>query len=275
MTAMHNQLGNPIPVAGLSGGGEKLGFRSGEKGAHSSRTIMLDEITALLAASPPDATRDDYRALIIGDNALAKRTAATRRSTYQRLSELYALDPRVLLFRVMRQLWQPHNCGRPLLALLLALARDPLLCLTAPPLIALPPGAELGRKALTDALVSHAGARFNDASLDKIVRNAASSWTQSGHLNGRSHKIRQQVHPTPEAVTFALVLGFASGLRGSALLETLWAKILDVGADQLLALATDARRLGYLDLKIGGGIVEISFTGLFTESERRLLHGPH
>jgi hypothetical protein len=81
------------------------GFRWGEKGTHTSRTIMLKELRAVLANCRPDAMRDDYLAAIHEDNCLGKRTAATRKLSSQRLSELYALDPKVPLFRIMRRCW--------------------------------------------------------------------------------------------------------------------------------------------------------------------------
>jgi hypothetical protein len=234
---------------------------------------MLDELTVLLRSATPQARRADHRALIIDDNCLAKRTTATRRISDQRLSELYALDPNVLLFRLMRQFWLAEDSGRPLLALLLAMARDPLLRLTAPPILRLRPSEELGRQALTDALNRGTGSRFNEAVLDKIVRNAAASWTQSGHLQGRSRKSRVAVRPTPAVVTFALVLGYALGARGAVLFETLWSKVLDVSKDELIQLAIDAKRIGYLDVKVAGGVVEVSLSRLLTDEERRLIHG--
>ena len=252
---------------------KRVGFHFGGKGTHTSRTIMLNELTDLLRASGPNATRAEYRGLIVDDNCLGKRTGATRRITDQRLSELYALDRSVVLFRVMRHLWAGDDRGRPLLSLLLALARDPLLRFTAPPVLRLRPGEELGRQTLTDALNRSTGSRFNEAVLDKIVRNTASSWTQSGHFEGRSRKTRRAVSPTPAVVTFALVLGYVLGARGAVLFETLWSKVLDVGTDELLYLAMDAKRVGYLDLKVSGGVVEISLSRLLTEEERRLIHG--
>src|SRR2546422_11743918 len=74
------------------------GFRWGQKGTHTSRTIMLDELRAVLASCRPGATRDDYLAAIHEDNRLGKRTTATRKLSGQRLSELYALDPEMPLF---------------------------------------------------------------------------------------------------------------------------------------------------------------------------------
>lgn len=254
---------------------EKVGFRFGDKGAHTSRTIMLEELTTLLRDTGPAATRAEYRSMIIGHNCLGKRTSATRKLSDQRLSELYGLDSGIMLFRLMRRLWQADENGHPLLALLLALARDPLLRMTAQPILRMRPDEELGRQSLTDVLNRGTGSRFNEAVLDKIVRNAAASWTQSGHLTGRSRKSRQSVRPTATVATYALAMGYILGARGQALLETLWVKVLDIPADDLIYLAMDAKRAGYLDLKSSGGVVEISPAQLFTDEERRLLYGTY
>jgi hypothetical protein len=74
-------------------------------------------------------------------------------------------------------------------------------------------------------------------------------------------------------VAFALFLGYVLGARARVLFETLWAKVLDAGADELIHFATDAKRIGYLNLKASGGVVEVSFSHLLTEDERRLIHG--
>ena len=124
-----------------------------------------------------------------------------------------------------------------------------------------------------DILNKCTGSRFNEATIDKVVRNTASSWTQSGHLEGRTFKIRRSVTPTPAVATFALLMGYILGARGDVLFETLWAKILDVSKEELIQIATDAKRFGYLDIKASGGIVDVSFHRLLTEEERRLIHG--
>ena len=84
----------------------RLGFRLEGGGAHSSRTIMLAELTDLLATvNDPGAPHENYRHAIESENCLAKRSSATRSRTYKHLAELYALDPDVLLFRALRYFW--------------------------------------------------------------------------------------------------------------------------------------------------------------------------
>ena len=249
------------------------GFRWGQKGTHTSRTIMLDELRSVLGRCPPSATRDDYLSAIREDNCLGKRTAATRRLSSQRLSELYALDPAVPLFRVMRRCWYAARDGQTVLALLLALARDPLLRVTVPVVVRMRLGEELARQQLTDALGRVVGSRLSDSTLDKVVRNTASSWTQSGHLAGRGRKVRQQVLAAPIVTAYALFLGYAAGTRGAALCQTLWAQVLDAPVSEIVSLAMDAKRLGFLDMSQSGGVIDISFARLLTGNERRLVHG--
>ena len=245
------------------------GFRLGKKGTHTSRTIMLDELRALLANSRPDATRKDYVSAILEDNCLSKRTVATRKLSCQRLSELYAFDPEVLLFRIMRRCWYADREGHALLALFLSLARDPLLRITVPPILHMRPGEELARQQLTDALGRAVSGRLSGRTLDKVVRNAASSWTQSGHLKGRGRKIRQSVTPTAMTTAFALLLGYLTGIRGESLFETFWAQVLDAPAGELMRFAMDARRMGFLDLRQSGGVIDVAFSPLLAPDERR------
>ena len=271
-----SELNFETGIAGLPERQASLwGFRSGDRGTHTSRTIMLDELSQLLDAVPGEARRRDYADAVTHDNCLGKRTAATRQLSLQRLTELYGLDGRLVLFRALRNLWGRHSSSRPLLALILALVRDPLLRATAGAVIATPLGHEFGRQAMKDGLGEAVGNRLNEATLDKVVRNAASSWTQSGHLRGRGRKTRQRVEASPAAVTYALLLGFAVGRRGRLLFETPWTAILDASPGALVDIAVDARRLGLLDLKHSGQMIDVTFPTMFTRREWELIRGPH
>ena len=236
---------------------------------------MLDELSDLLNAVPGEASREDYADAVVAHNCLGKRTAATRKLSLQRLTELYALKPQVILFRVLRDLWRRNETSRPLLALLLALARDPLLRATTTAVMRTPYGHEFARQSMKDALTEAVGDRLNEATLDKVVRNASSSWTQSGHFRGRGRKTRQKVEATPAATAFALLLGFAVGRRGRLLFEAPWAAVLDASPGDLVDVAVDAKRLGLLDLKQSGSMIDVSFPALFTEKEREMIHGAH
>ena len=250
---------------------EQMGFRFGDKGTHTSRTIMLRELSLLLDECEEVAMCDDYIRAIVDCNCLGKRTAATRKLSGQRMRELYGLDPSLLIFRALRQCWYVDEKGRPLLSLLTAMARDPLLRVTSVPVLQMEFGEELSKQQMVQILRESTGNRLSDSTLDKVARNTSSSWTQSGHLNGRVRKIRRKVDPTPIVTAYALFLGSLLGVRGSSLFETLWAKVLDTSAGELVFLAMDAKRLGFLDMSSSGGVIEVSVDRMLTEDERRLI----
>lgn len=241
---------------------EDAGFRFGDRGTHTSRTMMLAELADLLAATRSTASREDYAEAIVEDNLLGKQTAATRRLTNQRLGELYGLSPAIPLFRVLRRIWDMDEQGRPLTALLCALARDPLLRATAQSVLPLPAGGELLRTAMSGAIRAATGNRLNESSIDKVARNAASSWAQSGHLTGRVRKIRQEVRPTPGPVAYALWLGSLYGFAGEALFKTPWARVLDQSPMELHDLTLRAKQLRLVNASTGGGVVDIDVSPL-------------
>lgn len=247
----------------------QAGFRWGSKGTHTSRTIMLDELRAVFGACGANATRTEYLAAIQDDNCLGKRTTSTRKLSGQRLSELYALDPDVPLFVAMRICWYADPEGQPLIAILMSLARDPLLRSTAATVLDMRAGEELARQRFTDAIDHVVGSRLNEETVDKVVRNTASSWTQSGHFTGRGRKIRRRVAATAASTAFALLIGYVTGTRGAPLFESLWARVLDASNTELVQLAADARRLGLLDFTHSGGIIDLGFSRLLPRAEKR------
>jgi hypothetical protein len=236
---------------------EHLGFRFGDKGTHTSRTMMLSDVTALLSATSPTARRDEYASAIVDDNILSKPTTATRRLSLQRLTELYGLDVSVAVFRVLRRLWDLDASARPLLSLLVAIARDPLLAASAAAVIPLSVGDEYNRDTMRSALRAATGARLSDQTLNKVARNTASSWTQSGHLIGRTFKQRARVVATPVAASMALFLAHGAGFRGEGLLDSPWVLLLDCDPPTARSLALEAKRQNLIDLRSSGDVLVV------------------
>ena len=100
----------------------ELGFRSGANSVHTSRTMMLAELTRVLDRVPVVAPRQSYLDAIVEDNLLGKPTHSGAEKTAKRLTELFALDPGCPLFRLLRFYWSEGAEGRPMLAFLLACA---------------------------------------------------------------------------------------------------------------------------------------------------------
>jgi hypothetical protein len=253
----------------------ELGYRDGEKGTHTSRTMMLSELSALLSICETNASKEDYFAAIIEDNALGKSTVSTRKLSAQRLAELYALDTSVPIFRLLRRVWDIDPAGQALSALLVALARDPLLRCTATSVLNLRAGESFNREAMAEALRKTTQQRLNEATLDKVVRNAASTWSQSGHLEGRTFKRRCMVQPTAGPVSVALFLGYLQGMRGPGILKSFWCQILDSSPETLARIASTASMSGMIRFRIAGDVIEIGFPDLLTANEMEVMHEPH
>ncbi len=248
----------------------ELGFRFGDKGAHTSRTIMTAEIGQLIEACPEDTQKREYANAIEDGNILGKSTASTRHLTFQRLSEIYGLDPSISIFRHFRAFWKLENKAGPILAVIIALARDPLLRATARPVLETHTGQDVSKQDVKNSLDKDSRDRLNPDSLDKVLRNALSSWTQSGHLTGRSRKIRTRSRASPVSTVFALLLGYFLGLRGPSLFDSLFARTLDLPASELMRLAVEANGMGLVFFKQLGGIFEVSFDGILTSREKEL-----
>lgn len=244
---------------------EHAGLRFGAKGAHTSRTVMLRELTELMAKLPEERNRAAFSNAIITDNILGKQTYSTRQLTSQRLTELYGLDDKIPIFHVVQRLWEMDERSRPLLALLCALGRDPLLRSAASYVMPLRYEEAFEKDKLMSSIQEGSGSRLNDNILDKVARNTGSSFTQSGHLSGRYKKIRKKVNATPYTMAFALWLGYQFGKTGEELLSTPWVGILDIDGQNAVDLVLKAKQLRLVRANIGGGIIEINPSILETD----------
>ncbi|SER33510.1 MULTISPECIES: EF-hand domain-containing protein [Halopseudomonas] len=95
---------------------QKLGFKFGRNGVHSSRTMMLAEISELFHGRPASATAAQYKEDIEVFNVLHKPTEKSRQLTWRHLVDLYGMDTDIPLFRVFRRLWDSDESARTLLA---------------------------------------------------------------------------------------------------------------------------------------------------------------
>ena len=239
---------------------ESFGFKFSDGGAHISRTLMLSELEAVLSAVPAGSGSDDYRAAILGRNALAKTTDSTRKKTLRHMRELYALDKAVPIFGLLRMLQAvDRGVSLPLLAIQVAWSRDPLLRATTEPVLDAAVGDRVERSSLVQAFEAVFPNQYSAATLKTTTQNAASSWTQAGHLAGVVKKVRRQIKPTPVAVTMALFLGQVAGHHGAEVFSCPWVRLLDLGTDRARGMAMEAHRAGLLNLRAVGDVVDLSF----------------
>lgn len=247
----------------------KLGFRFGTNGPHAARTMMLEDISVLCALLPADASRADYARETIELNSLGKPTKKARELALRHLATLYGLDPSQALFRAFRRLWASDESARPVLALFVALARDPLLRSTQTFILAKQPGEAVTRDELEHVLAGTHQDRFSPASLKSFAQNINSTWTQAGYLTGRSRKTRAVPVVTPANAAFALFLGHLEGLSGQRLFTSPWMNLLSRSPAELVALANGAAHRGLLVFLNAGGVKEVRFPDYLSAEEEQ------
>jgi hypothetical protein len=149
-----------------------------------------------------------------------------------------------------------------------AWSRDPLLRATTPPVMDASEGERVETATLAQALEAAFPNQYSELNRNKVARNAASSWTQSGHLAGRAKKTRREIRPTTVAVTMAFFLGDIAGYHGAALFSNPWCRLLDLNPDRARTMGLETHRAGLLNLHSIGEVVELSFP-LFGELQRQ------
>ena len=235
----------------------ELGFRFEIGGVHLSKTMMLRELAALLASAGQGPGRDAVD-LVLQQNVLGKATGSARKLALQRLNTLYGVSTGFPVGRALHALWPRDEAGRPLLALLCALAREPLLRESAALIFAAAPGARVRWPDFAAHFEALYPQRYSPKMLKSLSQNCASTWTQSGHLVGPVRKQRSRAIPSAVATAYAAMLGSMAGFGGGALLTSPWFQVLDRPQSDLLAFLHQADGAGLLRLRAGGGVVEIN-----------------
>ena len=252
---------NPFTIGfpAVSPGLERFGFKFSSGGSHISRTLMLKEFEAVLANVPPGSSVAEYRNSILQRNVLGKTTDSTRQKSLRHLRELYALDEGIPIFGLLRKLNAIDPASESLLAMQVAWVRDPLFRATTSPVIEASNGEVVETRSLAQALESTFPSQYSELNRNKIARNAASTWTQSGHLIGRANKTRQLIQPTVVAVAMALFLGQVSGYHGAAVFSNPWCRLLDLDPDRAKSNGFEAHRAGLLNLRAVSEVIDLSF----------------
>lgn len=231
---------------------------------------MLEELRTLLGSAQPDAIRDDYAHAIVDLNLLGKPTLKARELTLRHMSALYGLDASNPIFRALCRLWRVSEAAQPVLALAVALARDPLLRATRDFILRQPLGAMVPREAVERVLSDAFPSRFSSASLRSFAQNVAGTWTAAGFLAGHRRKARSRPLICPEAATLLLFLGYLTGRTGQRLFSSEWMNLLGSSPDELEALANSASHRGLLVFMTAGGVKEVRFPGYLSPEEERI-----
>lgn len=248
-----------------------FGLFPDNSGAHMARTIMLEDLDLLFRqVTDPLAPKSDYVEAIVTENCLGKKCGQSRKLALRHLVMLYGLQPSITIFRALRYYWDRDEKSRPLITLLCAYVRDSLIRCSSKLVLPLKVGDQLTVEAMEDFLQHEFPGRFSKGALNSTSRNLKASWTKSGHLGGRAKKFRVKADASSGSVSYALLLGFLSGIRGKSLFESEYMKLLDCPIGEAIELADAAARNGWIIFKRLGDVVEVLFPTILTPTEMEL-----
>lgn len=231
---------------------------------------LRGELEALLAAAPPAASREDYRARLLRQNVASKGTSSARMWTWKRLKLRYALDPALIEQRAfqaaMRASTDPHERG--LLCFLMfartdRLFREVTLECVSPHLAR--EGTVIEPAAVEAAIRGRAepsGLRYSASTLDRAHKHLLAALKDFGLIRGS--RTRRTVRPRPgEHVTlFAARLGRYEGRTDRQVLESHWFRLLGLDPDQVADRFCAANCAGILGFRMQADVVELSLPPL-------------
>lgn len=250
----------------------QLGFSKTNLGGHSARSMMFLEMRVLVHAMPLNVTKVDFTKAIIEENILQKPTMSSRKKSFRHLMEHYGMDPSKTLFRVLWALGHSDLDSLSQLCLVCTYARDPQLRHCFELIRTLRLGEVITRASMEQHIENGFPARFSPATKKSMAQNVNSTWTFAGHLAGKAKKTRQLLEPRPASATYAMFVGYLTGLRGERLLSSAFADLVSSNRSQLQVALSLASARGLLSLKQAAGIIEFDFSNLLTSAEQKLLH---
>ena len=146
-----------------------------------------------------------------------------------------------------------------MLALQLAVARDPLLRGSMDTILQHSPGEIITRNDIEAYLASDDPDRFSTASLTSFARNINGTWTQAGYLRGKTKKTRTQAKISFVNTAYALLLAQCQDLSGQRMFTSQWCKLLDQEQESLYHLAYTASLKGLISFKHASDVIEVTF----------------
>jgi len=233
--------------------------------------MMFEEMRILHESLPLEAKKEDFKSAIVEENILGKPTQSSRVKSYHHLVELYGMDPGLALFRVLRTLGSADRGSFPLIAATCVYARDAQLRASFELIKSKRDGQEIPRVEMEEHLEASFPERFSPAMKKSLAQNVNTTWTFCGHLEGRIKKIRRLPTAGYAAATYAMLIGWISGLRGEILLFSVYGHLVNTDPGTILHHLRQASSHQWLRLRSGGGVTEIDFSPLLTPSEVTLL----
>lgn len=224
------------------------------------------ELEALLSVAPVTSNADDYRRLLMDENAAGKASANARMWMWKRLKLRYALgEPSQTESKAFR--WAMAKAATPadrgLVAALMMARTDRLfrevVVQEVSPLMpsrgkVISPGAI---KAQVQTMRLAASLAWSDKSISNVANHLLSSLKDFGIVEGSRERRTVGIRITPVVATFAAMLGRAQGLTDRQNLDSIWFQFLGATTAQAVEALYAAAKAGLVMFRMQADVVEM------------------
>lgn len=230
-------------------------FKS-DKTVHTARTIMFEELSIIM-----NYTEHLENPLVaLEQNVSGKQTMKNLNRTNAALKTLYVFDNNFIPFVLFKHFWQiSEESDKNYLTLIFAIGTDYLFRDSKDIILSLQPGESVKSSTLAQFIASKYENKFTPITMASASRNLISSWKQVNYLSKGKNNIRLKTAPGIHAVTFAFLISYLNGDRGSFLFQSQWVKVLDCSDDYLHNSLMEASGQDLLAYKSSGSVRIINF----------------
>lgn len=236
---------------------ENFGFYS--KSSHTGRTIMFSEFMTVMNNASGFEDKQNLKKLFVDNNLIKKESKSGRLATFSRLIRLYGLDSGKKNFQGLLKYWNDDSPDKNIMALLCALSRDEALRLSSGYILSVKTGDFADKSGLKEIVDNYYQNIYSEKVRESMVRNLMSSWTQAGHFEGRSNKIRVKPEISVNSFVYACYLAYLAGFRGNRTFHSPWAGVLCLNDSEIKKFTVESNKKGLMSVKRAGSVVEVTF----------------
>jgi hypothetical protein len=202
----------------------------------------------------------------LGHNITGKKSSSGVEKTATYLKLLYGFDMNNWLFVAFKYFWKnAESSDKPLLAFVYAVNHDDLLAESIQVLLDIKPGEKASIELFDDYIEKCHPNQYSPNTRRSMAQNIASSWKQTGFIEGKVKNIRRQPEISFNVAGFSFLIAYLNGDRGDFIWNSTGVKALLLNESKLRDLAIECARRDLMQYQYAGNVTVISFNTLLNK----------
>ena len=220
---------------------------------------MFSELAKVMDFTGDD--NDFYNSL--KQNVFNKKTELGREKTAKYLKTLYGFNAADAQFTALKYFWSLcDDREKALLAFIYAINSDYLLSES----VDVVKTTKIGEKVTVESLEANIEKlhpnKYSENTRKSMAQNIASSWKQTGFIEGKVKSIRAENEISYKVVCFAFLLAYLAGDRGDFIWNSIGVKALCLNETKLRELAIQCAKKDLMQYQYAGDVTVIGFSNL-------------